>query len=254
MATYDDIVIGGGDTSSPLNMEKRIQFIEPYLNSGNIKLLDCGCGAEGYVPALRRRYQIDAWGIEYLEEKVRQAKRSNPSGDRIQQGDIENLCFPDASFDMILLNEVLEHVPSESKALLEVNRILRLDGFLVVFSPNRWYPFETHGVYLKRSHRVLMPYVPLIPYIPLPIGKHFFDYWARNYWQGELRAMIEQHGFSVERHSFVWQTFENISGTQPLMIRKSKKMFRHLSNLLEKLPFIRRFGVSQVIVAKKMYV
>ena len=35
MADYDDIVIGGGDTSSPLNMEKRLQFIEP-LSEGTL--------------------------------------------------------------------------------------------------------------------------------------------------------------------------------------------------------------------------
>jgi len=64
--------------------------------------------------------------------------------------------------------------------------------------------------------------------------------------------MVEEHGFNVLSHSFVWQTFENISGTQPLFIRKSKGMLRLLANTLEKVPLVRRFGASQVIVAKKI--
>ncbi len=251
MGGYDDITIAGGDTGTPLNLEKRIRFIEPVLTPGTTKFLDCGCGEGTYVHALRQRYGIDARGVEYLDEKVCEARRSNPSAERIQQGNIEDLCFPDESFDVVLLNEVLEHVPSETKALSEVCRVLRHDGVLIVFSPNRWCPFETHGVRLKKSRRDVKPYVPFIPYVPLALGNRFFEYWARNYGQGQLRSLVEMHGFEVSSHSFVWQTFENISGSQPLVIRKCRTMLRFVANALERTPFLRRFGTSQAIVAKK---
>jgi len=145
MATYDDIEIAGGDTATSLNLEKRLHFIEPFLTSGTTKLLDCGCGVGEYVHALRQRYQIDSWGIEYLEEKVCQAKVSNPSGERVQQGNIENLCFPDDSFDVILLNEVLEHVPNEKKALSEVFRVLcAITGYSS-------YSHLIGGIHLRRT-------------------------------------------------------------------------------------------------------
>ena len=95
------------------------------------------------------------------------------------------------------------------------------------------------------------PYVPLIPYLPLPVGKQFFHYWARNYWQSELGEMIIGQGFEILERTFVWQTFEGISGRQPRVIAALKPFLRSLSNTLERLPGARRFGVSQVLICRK---
>jgi hypothetical protein len=54
----------------------------------------------------------------------------------------------------------------------------------------------------------------------------------------------------VER-AYIWQTFEGISGRQPRVISLLKPLLRAVSNLLERLPFVRRFGVSQVLILRK---
>jgi ubiquinone/menaquinone biosynthesis C-methylase UbiE len=197
-------------------------------------------------------HQVDAWGVEYQEEKIRQAIVSSVLKHRIQRGDIQNLHFRDGSFDLVLLNEVLEHIPNQQKALTEINRVLTPDGLLIVFSPNRWYPFETHGVYVRGTEIRIPIYIPFIPYIPTCLGKYFFHYWARNYWQSELVSLVEGHGFRVTCRSYVWQTFENISGTQPYLIRRYKRFLRFVANCMESIPFVKRFAISQVIVARKI--
>jgi len=249
---YDNIkiVVGGGDTATPLNMEKRIRIIEKFIIPGKTKFLDCGCGTGKYVEALSSRFNIDIYGIEYLEDKLNQAKLINPQL-RIKKGDIEKIDFPDSYFDVVLLNEVLEHIPNEKKALNEIFRVLKTNGKLIIFSPNRLYPFESHGVYFKKSGKKIPSYTPLIPYIPIKIGKYIFNYWARNYWPWELRKMIELNGFKIIETGFVWQTFENISGEQPYLIRKMTKLFRFVSNCCEKIPLLKHFGVSQLIIAVK---
>lgn len=246
------IKVGGGDTATPLNLEKRLHFLEGFIVPGQTKLLDCGCGAGEYVNALSQQFQIDAWGIEYSEAKVIQAKQSNPFSQRISQGDIQNIQYSDNTFDVALLNEVLEHVPNELASLQEVHRVLKVNGVLILFSPNRWFPFETHGVYIKGSQRKIPPYTPFIPYIPVRIGQTFFDYWARNYWPQELQTIIKGAGFQISERHYLWQTFENISGSQPFLIRNTKPVLRQVANLCEKTPLVRRLGVSQVIVAKKV--
>ena len=252
MGGYHQIKIAGGDTATSLNLQKRLRFMAPYLKPDKARLLDCGCGAGEYVAALTQIHGMEAWGVERLTEKIHQAKASNPCADRIVAGDLENLAFPDEHFDIALLNEVLEHVPNEAAVLQEIRRVLRPGGLLLIFSPNRWYPFETHGVYFKGQQRKVPPYVPLIPYIPLRIGERFFDYWSRNYWHGELRTLLQRKGFKIRSHRFVWQTFENISRSQPLLIRKSTPLLRTVANSLERIPLLARFGASQFIVAEKV--
>ena len=248
---YENIRIAGGDTATPLAMAKRLQVIERHLRPTDRRFLDCGCGAGEYVVALVERLGLDAHGLEYEAQKVRQAQAKPLARDRVAQGDLQAVQFPSASWDCAMLNEVLEHVPDEQKALAEVFRILKPGGLLFIFSPNRWFPFETHGVRLKSSGRRVPHWIPFVPYLPLPLGKTVFDYWARNYWQGQLAALVKASEFSILERSFVWLTFEGISGRQPPFIRATKGWLRRISNTLEKTPLVRRFGVSQVLVCRK---
>jgi SAM-dependent methyltransferase len=130
----------------------------------------------------------------------------------------------------------------------EVHRILKPGGVAVIFSPNRLYPFETHGVSLRSGAQV-PHYVPFVPYVPVRLG--LFQYWARNYWPWELRALVRTGGFLIERCAYVWQTFENISGHQPRLIAALRPLLRAIARALEATPGLRAFGVSQLIVARK---
>jgi SAM-dependent methyltransferase len=244
------IQIAGGDTSTPLNLRKRVDLLLRNCPLRTPRFLDCGCGAGEYVTEFVK-HGWDAYGIEFLEDKLRLAKERMPEPWRVQKGDLEALTEPDNSFDVALLNEVLEHVPDDRKALQEVARVLRPGGHLFVFSPNRWYPFESHGVYLKGTNGRVPVWMPLIPWVPLNLGRRWFSYWARNYWPSELRGLVKSVGFEINDTGWVWQTFEGISGVQPWFIRNLKPVLRTLSSGLERTPGLRRFGVSQLIHARK---
>jgi ubiquinone/menaquinone biosynthesis C-methylase UbiE len=248
---YQSIRIAGGDTAQPLAMGKRLDVIGRHLRPGATRFLDCGCGAGDYVLALMDSIQLDAHGIEFDQEKVSKAWSKSSLKSRISQGDLQSIQSPDSNWDYALLNEVLEHVPNDRIALKEVFRILKPGGYLFIFSPNRWFPFESHGVQLKCPARGVPHWIPFIPYIPLRIGKVFFEYWARNYGQSELLQMVTDTGFTIVERDFVWLTFEGISTHQPAFIRIAKPVLRFMSNRCERIPFVRRFGVSQVIVCKK---
>jgi SAM-dependent methyltransferase len=194
---------------------------------------------------------VDAVGIEYLSEKVAIAQQQPGLSNFIHQGDIQHIQFNDSSFDAVLLNEVIEHVPHEEQALQEIYRVLKPHGILIIFCPNRLFPFETHGVYLKGTQKKLPPYIPFVPYIPLNIGKLFLVYWARNYWPWELRTLCEKNKFTVSATYYLWQTFENISGQQPWFIRVLRPLFRGLAGFFENIPYLRQFSASQVLILQK---
>lgn len=249
---YRDIRIRGGDTSTPLNISKRIAYIGKFLFPTKSKVIDCGCGEGHYVLSLLKTYSVNAFGIEYQKDKVLSAHKVPELRDRIIHSDIEHIPYPDQYFDVALLNEVLEHIPDEKRALSEIHRVLVKGGLVIIFAPNRWYPFETHGVRLRKTGKNVPFWVPLIPYIPLSIGNRIFEYWARNYWQSEIIHFIKSARFEVVVREWIWQTFENISGRQPSLVHHLLPILRLVSKLCQKLPVIKRFGVSQVIVARKI--
>src|SRR5262249_16733007 len=148
--------------NKPLALKKRLQLIQRYILPGG-RFLDCGCGVGGYVLALIERLGLDAHGIEFDEDKVQQAWQDSALRERIVRGAIQGIDQPEATWDYAMLNEVLEHVPDDRIATREVYRILKPGGILFLFSPNRWYPFETHGVIVRRSGHSIPYWVPLVP-------------------------------------------------------------------------------------------
>ena len=239
---YSNIRPSGGDTGTLLNLHKRLTFIQSHIDVQGKKIVDCGCGSGQYIQALRC-HGADVYGVEYDSEKVARFRREHPEiAERVHTGNIEAMEFEAASFDLALLNEVLEHVPNETRALQEIRRVLKPKGILIIFSPNRLYPFETHSVYLKHSNRKVPIYVPFIPYIPVRLGQRVFDYIARNYWPHALRQQVRACGFTIIGASYIWQTFENISGSQPKVVALLKPILRKTFAFLEQLPVIKVFG------------
>jgi len=251
VSPYGEIHIGGGDTAQPLSIAARLRLIERFASLSGQRVIDCGCGSGGYVLEFLKR-GADAIGVEHSADKVANYKRGAAAPGRVMRGNLEALEFPGNHFDLALLNEVLEHVPDDMAALREIFRVLKPGGALVIFSPNRLYPFETHGLVWRSSGKMLSPVRTfLTPYLPVRFGRRVFDYPARNYFPSDLRRMALSTGYEIAGRSFLWQTFEDISGRQPRWMRRIRPALRTLSYLLERTPLLRSFGVSQVLFLRK---
>jgi SAM-dependent methyltransferase len=126
--------------------------------------LDCGCAHGGYTVALDYWGVEQGVGVEYDLDRVREAHARTATSATFACGSSEALPFARGSFDGVLLNEVLEHVPDEVTTLREIHRVLRPGGHLVVMSPNRWFPFEGQGMQLGRQGiNVPIPFFPWVP-------------------------------------------------------------------------------------------
>ncbi len=247
----DEIEVGGSDTDAPLNMAKRLRHITRWRDLAGKRVLDAGCGAGGFVEAMAAR-GAEVVGVEYMADKIREWQQRHPGDDRVRQGDLAKLDFPDDSFDVVLLNEVLEHVPDDNLALREIARVLRPGGAFFLFTPCRYYPIETHGFLTHGTRRHLAGLRgPFLPWLPLSISERLVVFWARNYWPHELAAMTRRAGMEIVHHGFVWQTFENISGGPRRWVHRIAPLARAVAEIAEKIPLVRRFGVSQLIVATK---
>lgn len=252
MSAYATIPIAGGDTATPRNLAKRLALIARWVPVGGA-VLDAGCGAGEYVAALGA-LGFDAHGVEYEASKVAAWARERPGDARVQRGDIARLPFPDGRFAAVLLNEVLEHVPDEERALAECRRVLMPGGVLILLSPNRYYPFETHGYDSPRTGNRIAPIRTFgLPWLPLALVHRVVRPWARNYWPRALRRLVRDAGFEIVATTYLWQTFENISGRQPAAVRLLRPALRAIASGLEHTPGLRAFGVSQAIVATRAH-
>lgn len=125
---------------------------------GNV--FEDGCGVGQYLRRLAESAAL-ALGLDVELDRVRDARSL---GAQALLGVGEALPLPDNFFDMVLSHEVLEHVSDDRQAVLEIVRVLKPGGRLVLFVPNRGYPFETHGIYRRGvyhfGNKLFVNYLP----------------------------------------------------------------------------------------------
>lgn len=205
--------------------------------------LDCGCADGGYTVALLDAGAQEAFGIDPSEKRIAAAiARAHPRA-TFSVGHAEGLAWDDGEFDGVLLNEVLEHVDDERATLAEIRRVLRPDGHLALFSPNRIFPFEGHGLRFGPT-RSIGRLVPIVPWLPLPLTHRYLT--ARNYWPWRLRRLVEGAGFTVVHSSSAFPQFE----IYPWLPAPLIPLYRRLVPVMERVPGLRWLGVSCFIVAR----
>jgi 2-polyprenyl-3-methyl-5-hydroxy-6-metoxy-1,4-benzoquinol methylase len=97
------------------------------------KILDVGCGNGARLVRLRA-LGWDVHGQEVDPDAAAEARRT--SGAPVHLGHLENAEFAEGSFDVVTVSHVIEHVHDPVGLLRECRRILRVDGIVVVTTPN----------------------------------------------------------------------------------------------------------------------
>lgn len=101
------------------------------------KVLDAACG-EGYGSALLARTAAEVTGVDLSEASLEHARQRYPAGNlRFEQADCLQLPLDDASVDILVSFETLEHLADHDALMREFRRVLRPEGFLVISSPDR---------------------------------------------------------------------------------------------------------------------
>ena len=114
-------------------------------------VLDVASG-EGYGSAMLAQVARSVVGVDCAPEAVAHAARYFGSDNLTYlAGDIRNLDFPDASFDVIVSFETLEHIREQNEALSELKRVLRPGGILIISTPDRDV-YSPHGSVPNEFH------------------------------------------------------------------------------------------------------
>jgi SAM-dependent methyltransferase len=220
-------------------LERRLELVRRHVPLDGRRILDLGCGVGAFVRRLRE-FSSDVYGTYIDSGYLREGAKEVPN---LGLAVGEHLPFADGSFDVVLLHEVLEHVSDDQATLREVRRVLAPGGRAVVFCPNRWYPFETHGVFLGK--RYVFGNVPLVNYLPDAVRNRLVPH-ARAYTRSRLRRLYRRAGLRAQIHNYVFPGFDHLMARRRLVGRA----LRFGLYPLESTP-LRIFGLSHFVVLVK---
>jgi SAM-dependent methyltransferase len=234
--TREQVALGNPSFVWRSGQDRRLDLIRRYVPLEGARVLDIGCGIGTYVRKLQEIAAL-ACGIDIDLARVRRGHEGT-----LAAGVSESLPFANGAFDVVLLNEVIEHVRDEVETLREACRVVRPGGHVVVYAPNRLYPFETHGVYL--SKRYVFGNIPLVNYLPNPLRRRLVPH-ARAYTARGLRRLLAGLPASVVVHTQVYAGFDNIAARSRLL----GALMRGVFHRLEHTP-LRAFGLSHFLVLR----
>ncbi len=127
-----------------MSFKRRVQTIFEWLPPRDEAVfLDCACGRGFYLNYYRTVSKVKLVGLELEEEIIRKAQANvgHLPDITLTRGNIYQLPFPDATFDGVILSEILEHIEDDVRGLKEVWRVLKPGGVVAITVPNANYPF-----------------------------------------------------------------------------------------------------------------
>lgn len=202
-------------------------------------VLENGCGVGEYLSRISREAAF-AVGLDVEFERLLDARSENKN---LVCAVGENLPFQSDVFDLVLSNEVIEHVGDDRRVVEETLRVSKQGGRMVFFCPNRGYPFETHGVYWRGKYH--FGNIPLVNYLPAFWRNRLAPH-VRIYTRRRLEKLFHGLPTVFVHRTIVFGAYDNIIANRPIF----GKMIRTITRFLEKTP-LRGLGLSHFWVVEK---
>lgn len=111
-----------------------VEILAKFSGITGKSVLDVGCGEGGTSKTLRKNGAV----VSALDIRTDLKERLSKHGIRFYQGSIEDVSFDSTRFDIIILQDVLEHLRDPNDALAKVSQLLKPNGMVYISTPNRF--------------------------------------------------------------------------------------------------------------------
>ena len=220
--------------------ERRLRMIARWATLEGAHALVAGCGIGMYAAQIQDRFDARVTAFDIERDRVRSARRRLPHA-IVAAG--EAIPFPDDSFDLVLSHEVIEHVADDRVSARELARVAKPGGIIMIFCPNRWYPFETHGHYWRGVYH--FGNTPLINYLPDKLRDKLAPH-VRAYTQRGIRRLFADCPVEIIHHARIYGGYDNIIAR----VGKPAELLRDSLYRCEGTP-LDAFALSHFLVLRK---
>ena len=217
--------------------KKTIDQVEKLSAGKTLTILDIGCFPY-HVGWMLEKMGHTVFGISSEHEPV---KRKNVSVMNIEK---DRLPFKDSTFDLILCNEVIEHLPNSPVfALREMKRVAKTDGCLMITTPN----------VTRLINRLKLIFGKSINYSLDAYfenggkGNNMYHRHNREYTLAELCTIISRAGWNIQEGGYFisYTPFRKQEKAESIFIKLGKIVYYYLL-------FFPSFQDTLYIVAKKL--
>lgn len=193
---------------------KTVEFINENLKK-QASVLEIGCGVSDIFYFLSP--DINYFGVDPSQFSIKELENLNLNL-RLSVGYAENIPFENNKFDAVFSFQVLEHLFDPRQSLLEMIRVVRSGGYIIVSAPNLECPWSMPNA--VRHYSKIRTFVLMI--------ERFVDLFLRN--------------FGILKFRMIKQNYTQWSGK----FEKSDDDLTHITSAYEVATFLKRNGCRQI--------
>ncbi|HCE44129.1 MAG TPA: hypothetical protein DET40_11320 [Lentisphaeria bacterium] len=213
-------------------------------------LLDLGCGSGWFSFEMSECspgtviYGIDVstYRTDLFRKQIMSRNRQDKMASAAANG--ENLPFPDAFFEVVVMDEVIEHLLEPGRTLKEAMRVLKPGGHLLITTPSRfmtrfWKTAAIVPTFIKR----LFKGETLSRQNTARLREQLFSC-------HKIRRLVEDSGFETEKWKrVIFIPHESYLQFIPIFLLK---IMIFIARIIGKIPFLGFLGLHHFIILKKI--
>lgn len=241
------------DIQRVVTQENVIPFIEKHIGACQGKhILEIGCAEAGVLKAFIDQNNTGV-GVELSESRYETARKF--LSEDIKKGlvniinkniyDIEDPKHEFGQlFDVIVLKDVIEHIPDQARFIPILKKFLTKDGVIFFAYPPWWMPFGGHQQICTSKWLRTLPWFHLLP---IPIYKMILSLFKEK--EATINDLLEikETGINIEKLQHILSNNQfTILGeiywlANPIYQFKFGLKKRKVFSILSKIPFLRNF-------------
>jgi len=150
--------------------------------------LDIGCGTGALLLLIgQQKRDVQLFGVDLSEQMIKVARSKLGKTADLRVSDSEKLPFEKNQFDLITCTFSFHHYPKPRTALAEMQRVLSLNGRVIIADPTAFFP-------IRQIHNLLVPFRK--------------DGTIRAYSRAEMQKLAQSAGLVVSKWSKLnWHSF-----------------------------------------------
>lgn len=181
-ADYDERAYNSWILPQRYWQRERVRLILDMVKDARGHLLDIGCGSSRIFQTMSGA--ATTVGLDIQLKKLRYLRKD---GKPLVTGDINALPFTDAAFDCVVCSQVIEHIPIDARIFVELARVTREGGLLVLGTPDYG---RISWVIIEWFYGKLMP-------------NAYADEHISHYDREGLAKVMQESGFELLGHAYV---------------------------------------------------
>lgn len=152
--------------------------INPYLQGiKQGKVLDVGC-AYGFV-LKKFPDSFEKFGLDISEHAIAETRKRLPEAILKVGGAEDKLPFTENFFDIVICNDVIEHLENPRAALENIKRVLKTGGVLYITTPNlNWLRKKLFAYADKKEHHISLFQHKTLFNLLNEVGFDIVDHWT----------------------------------------------------------------------------